>query len=245
MLLAAIGWTQDITAWFLLRFLLGVAVLPLYILSEVWIIELAPPERRGRVLGFYTSVISAGFAIGPFSLILVGTEGWPPFIVGIGAFPVCGECLDRRTRPPPQEGRQEGENSVLSFLALAWMLLPAVVVAAVFEQTNLSLIPVYGTSQGIAEAEMSALIGACDCRQHRTPGAVRADRGTADSAYMLCCASPPQSAGLSSRAGRKFLDLAGHVRAGSRLIRGLHVALIELGDRFSGPMLSPATPHSP
>src|SRR5688572_15409812 len=40
-LLALIGWTQDLVAWFPLRFLLGLVVGPLYVVSEVWIIGLA------------------------------------------------------------------------------------------------------------------------------------------------------------------------------------------------------------
>ena len=77
--LALIGWTQDLYPWFLLRFLIGVTTNPLYVLSEIWMIALAPPARRGRIMGVYTSVISAGFAAGPLCLLVVGTQGWPPF----------------------------------------------------------------------------------------------------------------------------------------------------------------------
>src|SRR5688572_26264700 len=59
--LALIGWTQDIVAWFPLRFLAGAAIGPLYVISEVWVIALAPPAIRGRIIGIYTSIISAGF----------------------------------------------------------------------------------------------------------------------------------------------------------------------------------------
>ena len=38
-----IGWTQDVYAWFPLRFLIGLVTNPLYVLSETWIIALAPP----------------------------------------------------------------------------------------------------------------------------------------------------------------------------------------------------------
>jgi MFS family permease len=158
-LLAAIGWTQEITAWFPLRFLLGVAVLPLYILSEVWIIELAPPERRGRVLGLYTSVISGGFAIGPLTLMLVGTEGPTPFVVGVGAFLGCAICLMTILSHLPDDGAREEKASVRSFLPLAPILLMAVFVVAVLEQASLSLLPVYGLAHGISEAKMSALLG--------------------------------------------------------------------------------------
>jgi MFS family permease len=159
-ILTLIGLTRDaVTFWFPLRFLLGVAVLPLYIVSEVWIIELAPAELRGRILGVYTSVISAGFAVGPFTLVLVGTMGWAPFLVGVCAFVACGCCLLAvRARLPAAvpEGKQA---SVRSFLPIAPILLFAVFVTAALEQVSLSLLPVYGLSHGIGEEKMSALIG--------------------------------------------------------------------------------------
>ncbi|RUU50399.1 MFS transporter, partial [Mesorhizobium sp. M2C.T.Ca.TU.002.02.1.1] len=82
LVLALIGWTQNVYLWFPLRFLIGVVTNPLYVLSEIWVIALAPPSRRGRVMGIYSTIISAGFATGPFCLLAVGTEGWPPFLVG-------------------------------------------------------------------------------------------------------------------------------------------------------------------
>src|SRR6185312_3106961 len=57
-----IGWTYHVYPWFLLRFLIGVVTNPLYVLSETWVIALAPPARRGRVMGIYSTIISAGFA---------------------------------------------------------------------------------------------------------------------------------------------------------------------------------------
>jgi len=92
-LFAAIGWTHNLAAWFPLRFLFGVAIGPLYVLSEVWLMALAPPNLRGRLMGLYATIASAGFALGPLSLVLVGSEGWPPCLVGVGAFATCCLCL--------------------------------------------------------------------------------------------------------------------------------------------------------
>lgn len=157
-ILASIGLTRDIVPWFPLRFLLGVAVLPLYIVSEVWIIELTPTRLRGRVLGIYTSVISAGFAIGPVTLVAVGTEGLAPFLVGIAAFTACGCCLlaFRQRLPKIDHGGERG--SIRSFLPLAPVLLFAVFTTAAIEQASLSLLPVYGLAHGLSAATMSALI---------------------------------------------------------------------------------------
>lgn len=158
LVLALIGWTQDVYLWFPLRFLVGVVTNPLYVLSEIWVIALAPPSRRGRVMGIYSTIISAGFAAGPLCLLAVGTEGWPPFLVGIFAFLFCGACLAVVVKRLPRVDEAGEKVSVLGFMPLAWLLLSAVVAAAGFEQSVLALLPVYGTHFDIPETRMSALL---------------------------------------------------------------------------------------
>jgi MFS family permease len=51
--LALIALIPDVIVWFPLRFLLGAAINPLFVLSETWMIVLAPPQQRGRVMGIY------------------------------------------------------------------------------------------------------------------------------------------------------------------------------------------------
>lgn len=158
LVLALIGWTQDVYLWFPLRFLVGVVTNPLYVLSEISVIALAPPSRRGRVMGIYSTIISAGFAAGPLCLLAVGTEGWPPFLVGIFAFLCCGACLAVVVKRLPRVDEAGEKVSVLGFMPLAWLLLSAVVAAAGFEQSVLALLPVYGTHFDIPETRMSALL---------------------------------------------------------------------------------------
>jgi MFS family permease len=156
--LVAIAWTQDILAWMPLRFLVGIFANPLYVISETWLISIAPAQRRGRIMGLYSSVVSGGFAIGPLSLGLVGTQGWPPFAIGIAAFLLCGltvlAVVPRLPRMP-----HEGEAiSVVGFFALAPLLLFAVFAAAAFEQTLLSLLAVYGAALRSTEERIASLL---------------------------------------------------------------------------------------
>ncbi|WP_419178599.1 MFS transporter [Ensifer adhaerens] len=156
--LAAIGWTQDVWAWMPLRFLLGVFANPLSVISETWLVAITPASRRGRIMGLYSSVVSAGFGIGPLSLALVGTEGWSPFLIGIVAFLLCGLillALIPRLSDMPQDGEA---TSVAGFFALAPLLLFAVATAAAFEQTLLSLLAVYGAALGSSEERVAPLI---------------------------------------------------------------------------------------
>lgn len=156
--LLLVGWTYNVYPWFFLRFMIGVVTNPLYVLSETWVIALAPPARRGRVMGIYATVISMGFAAGPLCLLAVGTEGWPPFLVGIGAFIVCGSCLACVVGRLPKADKSGSHVSVWQFMPLAWLLMATVVVAAGFEQTVLALLPVYGAHFGIPAFDMSALL---------------------------------------------------------------------------------------
>ncbi len=156
--LMTIAWAQDVWAWMPLRFLLGVFANPLYVISETWLISLTPAPRRGRIMGLYSSIVSGGFAIGPLSLWLTGTEGWPPFVIGIAAFLLCGLIvLAVVPRLPDMPG--EGEATTVGrFFALAPLLLFAVFTAAAFEQILLSLFAVYGAALGSAEERIASLI---------------------------------------------------------------------------------------
>jgi len=156
--LVAIAWTHDVWAWMPLRFLLGFFANPLYVISETWLITITPASRRGRIMGLYTSIVSGGFAIGPLTLGLVGTQGWAPFMVGIIAFFVCGLIVLAVVRHLPKMLHEGETTSVGGFFALAPLLLFSVFTAAAFEQTLLSMLAVYGTAFGSAEARIAALI---------------------------------------------------------------------------------------
>lgn len=156
--LAAIAFMQGVWAWMPLRLLLGFFANPLYVISETWLITITPASRRGRIMGLYSSIVSGGFAIGPLSLGLVGTEGWPPFLIGMAAFLVCGLIVAAVVPRLPKMPHEGDAMSVGGFFALAPLLLFAVFTAAAFEQILLSLFAVYGAAFGSAEERIASLI---------------------------------------------------------------------------------------
>src|SRR5262245_35605394 len=94
--------------WFPLRVVLHVALTVLFILSEFWISMSAPPNRRGFVLGIYATVLSLGFALGPYLFAKMGSGGFLPFgvtfvLVMIAALPVAFAASESPKIPPTEE----------------------------------------------------------------------------------------------------------------------------------------------
>lgn len=235
-ILLAIAITENVWVWMPLRFLLGFAANPLYVISETWLIAATPAPRRGRIMGLYSSTVSGGFAIGPLSLSLVGTEGWPPFLIGIAAFLLCGLIVLAVVPRLPDMPDEGAATSVGGFFGLAPLLLFAVFTAAAFEQSLLSLFAVYGAALGSAEARIASLITcfiAGNAALQILLGRLAEQAGSART--MLFCA-------LASLAGCLALPLTfdswliwpllfvwGGVSFGIYTL-----ALIQLGERFTG-----------
>lgn len=239
LLLFLVGWLQNGWAWFLLRFLIGVAIDPLYVLSEVWMISLAPAARRGRIMGLYTAIVGAGFAGGPLTLFIVGTAGWAPFAIGIAAFLVCVGILVVIGPRLPTMLDDHAAVPLKDFLHLAPALLMATAVAAAFEQSVLSLLPVYGAAYGIAAAAMAALLTVMISGNIvlQLPLGLLAERVSPRLLLIGCAAISAAGAALipaliQTPAIWPLLFVVGATGYGIYTM-----ALIELGNRFTGSAL--------
>ena len=101
--------------WFPLRVALHIALTVLFILSEFWISTSAPPHRRGFVLGIYATVLSLGFAGGPWLFSQIGSQGFLPFGVTFGLVDGGGDSragrLARKPRPSSRKARKKRRAS--------------------------------------------------------------------------------------------------------------------------------------
>jgi MFS family permease len=239
----AIGYLQDWVAWFVIRFLLGFIINPLYILGEVWALALAPPARRGRVMGVFNTLMGAGYAAGPLALAIIGINGWPPFLVGIGGFAACAAVLFMVSAGLPGfEGPRhadEGEEKVggvLWFAALAPALLFAVLVSSATQQSVYSMLPVFGAGYGLAAAAIAAFITTLSAGNVllQIPLGLAAERFGGRTMVVFCAMTTAICALLlPSTVLTPFiwplLTLMGGVGYGIYTM-----ALVELGGRFSG-----------
>jgi MFS family permease len=148
---------KDVSIWFVLRFLLGVANTVIFITSEAWINQLAQPETRGRIIGLYVTVAAAGFALGPLAIAVIGSQGWLPFLVGIaGIVLALPFIISARAYLPEFDGTEK--TSLFSFFLTAPLLLLAVAFASLFDQVMMTLLPIYSLRHGLTEATASLLL---------------------------------------------------------------------------------------
>ena len=238
-MLTVIGIWRDVAIWFPARFAMGVAVGCLFVCSEMWVNLLAAPERRGRVLGIFSSALSAGFALGPSIIVLTGTRGWPPFAVGVATFLATAMILFAARRGLP-DLHGEGSVSIAKFLPMAPMLLFTVGIVAAFDQAALSLLPTYGRSFGVGEAAMSTALSVLILGNilFQVPIGWLADRWSRRGTAILLCALTVLGAALLPWAIQStFATLALFFVWGSTAWGVYTLALIELGDRFKGAAL--------
>ncbi len=147
----------DIAAWFLFRFMFGLSIGTLFVLSEFWITVSAPEARRGLIMGIYATVLALGFAAGPLVLGLVGTTGWAPYLcgaalVGVAVLPVV--LLPRRL---PSIG-DAPHPRVLPLVRVAPVATLAALMFGALETGAFSQLPLYGLRRGLDDGNAALLV---------------------------------------------------------------------------------------
>ncbi|MGD0632719.1 MAG: MFS transporter [Beijerinckiaceae bacterium] len=147
--------TSGYVAWLALRFLTGMAVTVLFVLSEYWIGTAAAVGRRGLAIGLYATCLGGGFAAGPAVLAFVGTRGGLPFWVGAGLFwaAIVPLILNMKGAPPLDE---RSRKPFWVFLRESPMATLAGMLHGAIEVAGIGLLPVYALRAG-ASAEQGAL----------------------------------------------------------------------------------------
>ncbi len=144
--------------WFPLRIVLHLSLTVLFILSEFWISTSAPPQRRGFVLGIYATVLSLGFAVGPWLFAQMGSTGFLPFgtVFGLVMVALIPVILAWRESPTIV-----AESETRHFLRYIWLVPTATAAVLVFgavETGGFALFPVYGNRSGYSEADAALLL---------------------------------------------------------------------------------------
>jgi MFS family permease len=83
------------------RLVLGAGEGAVYTAGSAWIVDLAPEERRGRVLGLYGLAVWGGLSVGPLlGEVLLSLSGYTAVWIAAGALPLLGAVIALSARDP-------------------------------------------------------------------------------------------------------------------------------------------------
>jgi MFS family permease len=83
------------------RLVLGIGEGAIFTAGSAWIVDLAPLERRGRVIGLYGLSVWAGLSIGPlFGELIKHNAGYDAVWIFAGALPLLGALVATRVPDP-------------------------------------------------------------------------------------------------------------------------------------------------
>ncbi|MEO1089840.1 MAG: MFS transporter [Pseudomonadota bacterium] len=237
--LTAMGSTSQLWVWFVGRFLVGVGINIIYVISETWLNLMIPRHQRGRWLAIYATLLGAGFAAGPVLLLATGSDGFAPFLAAILISLTTGALIVVASPLLPRF-TVEGAKSLWRFLPLAPLLLLAVGAAAAFDQATLTFVPLYVLAYGATEDAAKLAITALTLGNVllQLPIGWLADRVSRRAAFLTCTVTTVAGATLLP-----LLTTAGPLLWlmlfvwGAAAYGSYTVSLVELGDRFSGGLL--------
>ena len=146
----------NVWAWFPIRFLIGLSAELIFVGGDIWINQIARDETRGRLIGVYGTFLHAGFAVGPATIAVLGSDNWLALYLAVavvtsGLIPL----FLIRGAAPPVEGRPR--SRMMYFLRIAPMLMVAAFMFGLIDSTVLALLPVYGMQKGL-DAETASLL---------------------------------------------------------------------------------------
>jgi MFS family permease len=146
----------SLTAWFVLRFLIGFGMSLQWLVSETWLNTVADERSRGRVMGVYATVLAGGFAVGPLLVGATGIDGFLPFVAAAGAIAASAPPLLFARGVAPRMPEKHS-LSILALAAAAPVVMAAGVAGGTIDMAVLALLPLYGLRAGF-DQEMAVTL---------------------------------------------------------------------------------------
>jgi MFS family permease len=180
---AAVGFalTDDLSVWFVLKLLSGMASGLRWVLAEAIIAEFSPPGQRGRYVGIFETLVGCTFVIGPATLVWIGADN-PHALWAVMAFFVTGLLWSALIPPlPPAHDAHTarvGLHGVWHALLAHPIIMLAGFVGGFFESGVTSILPLYGLALGLSAATAALLVSASGLGSALTmlPAGMLADR---------------------------------------------------------------------
>lgn len=156
--------SEQIAVWAVLYLLAGMAGALRWIVAESMVSELAPAERRGRIIGLFSTMVGLTFVVGPALLAALTTAGIAPQWIRWSATALIGLALFLSWRVPTLHSHQEhhgerlGLPGILDAVRAAPVVMVAGLVGGFFEAGLASVLPLYGLAIGLGAAGAALLV---------------------------------------------------------------------------------------
>lgn len=138
-------------SWAAIRAVFGASVAVVSVAAPTWVTGMAPRLIRGRTVGFFGLLWSAGFALGPSLIWLSGRDAWRPFqwCAALVAAALLSLSKARGGAPVVLRAAAAQWGSVLRRLVTP--ALAAGLVLGLLDAANDSFLPLYGIRNGLDE----------------------------------------------------------------------------------------------
>ncbi|WP_296509387.1 MFS transporter [Rhodoferax sp.] len=162
-LLAAIGFltTDHLGLWFALELLAGIAGGLRWVLAEAYIAEFSPPERLGRTMGMYATMVGMTFVIGPTLLAWAGSEGRTAlaWVIGLLSAGLLWTAFIPAIAPPQEPDTAHlGPRGLWLAVQQHPILMLAGFIGGFFELGLASILPLYGLTLGMGASAAALMI---------------------------------------------------------------------------------------
>jgi predicted MFS family arabinose efflux permease len=239
------AFSQDYAAWCATNFVIGLIAALRWIVSEAWVADLAPPDRRGRVVGLFETFLGASFALGPVLLIALDPASDRAAYAGAALWAVGWLFSLGLASPsqPPGDGRLR-ERGLFSVVAALPALLVGAATGGMFEVGLAGIGSYWSLTLGLsaaAAAAFAAALGTGSFLAQYPAGWLadhaRAERVTRVALVLLIAVSLAAPFLATAQAGALAVAVAWGGIGG-----GLYtLAMIGVGHRYSGSALLHAT----
>lgn len=247
---AGINLSDAVPLWALLYLIAGMAGALRWIVAEAMVAELAPPERRGRIVGLFETMVGLTFVVGPACLSALTGAGLEASWIRWLAVGLLAAALLLSLRVPAlhshleDDGARPGLSGILDALRAAPAVMAAGLIGGFFEAGLSSVLPLYGLAIGLGAALAALLVSASGLGSAvmMVPVGELVDRFGRQAVWKLCA--------LVNLAATLLLPWVGEAGVLAWLIAllwggaggGLYtVAMIDIGHRHQGVALVSAT----
>jgi MFS family permease len=121
------AFTESYAAWCLANFAVGLAAALRWIVSESWVVDLVPAERRGRAIGLYETALGFSFMLGPLILSALDPADTTPAWLAAGLWLASWVFALGIPAPAAREGDTRQRESGFRIVLLA---VPAALIGA-------------------------------------------------------------------------------------------------------------------